>query len=237
MKTLKAKPFDQNAEKWKRECRLFTSTVLAPRTSGQDRIATHALRSHRTVWFVFAAQTLVSCQKRTLLVTKGFCSPNDTPKPRKNCDDGHFSTSLTGMKSCTVDRGYTPVPKYAMKLENSFLSGPFHQIKLLSFSIRQMWTDSWIRQKNTAGLRCVFFRGRPHSMELPTLVLMYSWYHQEYIRTRVGNSILWGLPRQNSKFVIDDAQPLSFQVVMHSTLNTCMLALSRSSIFLTGISG
>ena len=61
--------------------------------------------------------------------------------------------------------------------------------------------------------------------------------HQEYIRTRVGNSILWGLPRQNSKFVIDDAQPLSFQVVMHSTLNTCMLALSRSSIFLTGISG
>ena len=61
--------------------------------------------------------------------------------------------------------------------------------------------------------------------------------YQEYIRTRVGNSILWGLPRQNSKFVIDDAQPLSFQVVMHSTLNTCMLALSRSSIFLTGISG
>ena len=46
--------------------------------------------------------------------------------------------------------------------------------------------------------------------------------HQEYIRTRVCNSILWGLSRQNSKFVIDDAQPLSFQVVMHSTLNTCM---------------
>ena len=61
--------------------------------------------------------------------------------------------------------------------------------------------------------------------------------YQEYIRTRVGNSILWGLSRQNSKFVIDDAQPLSFQVVMHSTLNTCMLARSRSSIFLTGISG
>ena len=61
--------------------------------------------------------------------------------------------------------------------------------------------------------------------------------YQEYIRTRVCNSILWGLSRQNSKFVIGDAQPLSFQVVMHSTLNTCMLALSRSSIFLTGISG
>ena len=50
-----------------------------------------------------------------------------------------------------------------------------------------------------------------------------SWYHQEYMRTREGNSILTGLSRQNSKFVIDDAQPLSFQVSMHSTLNTCML--------------
>ena len=49
---------------------------------------------------------------------------------------------------------------------------------------------------------------------------MYSLYKQEYIRTSVGNSILWGLSRQNSKFVIDDAQPLSFQVFMHSTLNT-----------------
>ena len=67
--------------------------------------------------------------------------------------------------------------------------------------------------------------------------LNLSHTYQEYIRTRVCNSILWGLSRQNSKFVIDDAQPLSFQVVMHSTLNTCMLALSRSSIFLTGISG
>ena len=61
--------------------------------------------------------------------------------------------------------------------------------------------------------------------------------YQEYMRTIVGNSILWGLSWQNSKFVIDDAQPLSFQIVMHSPLNTCMLARSRSSIFLTGISG
>ena len=28
MKTLEAKPFDQNAENWKQENRLFTSTVL-----------------------------------------------------------------------------------------------------------------------------------------------------------------------------------------------------------------
>ena len=102
MKTLEAKPFDQNAENWKRENRLFISTVLEAGASGQNRIGTHALRSHRTVWFVFDAQTIVSCQKLTLLVTKGFSSPNDTTKPRKNCENGGFSTPLTGMKSCTV---------------------------------------------------------------------------------------------------------------------------------------
>ena len=62
MKTLEAKPFDQNAENCKRENRLFISTVLETGASGQNRIGTHALRRHRTVWFVFfAAQTLVSC--------------------------------------------------------------------------------------------------------------------------------------------------------------------------------
>ena len=47
---------------------------------------------------------------------KGFSSPNDTPKPRKHCKDGRFSTSLTGMKSCRVDHGCTPAPKDATKL-------------------------------------------------------------------------------------------------------------------------
>ena len=58
MKTLEAKPFDQYAENWKRENRLFTSTVHEAGASWQNQIGTHALRSHRTVWFVFAAQTL-----------------------------------------------------------------------------------------------------------------------------------------------------------------------------------
>ena len=43
MKTLEAKPFDQNAENWKRENRLFTSTVLEAGASGKNRIGTHAL--------------------------------------------------------------------------------------------------------------------------------------------------------------------------------------------------
>ena len=49
MKTLEAKPFDQNAENGKRENRLFISTVLEAGASGQNRIGTHALRSHRAV--------------------------------------------------------------------------------------------------------------------------------------------------------------------------------------------
>ena len=41
-----------------------------------------------------------------MLVTKGFYLPNETPNPRRNCENSRFSTALTGMKSCTVDRGY-----------------------------------------------------------------------------------------------------------------------------------
>ena len=47
---------------------------------------------------------------------QAFTSPNDTPKPtKKNCENGLSSTSPTGMKSCTVDRGCTPAPKDATK--------------------------------------------------------------------------------------------------------------------------
>ena len=117
MKMLEAKPFDQNAENWKRENRLFTSTVLEAGASGQNRIGTHALRSHRTVWFVFAAQTLcflletcIADQERLLLAK---WHPKAEKKKRRN---GGFSTPLTCMKSCTVDRGCTPAPKDARKL-------------------------------------------------------------------------------------------------------------------------
>ena len=66
MKTLKAKPFDQNAENRKRETRLFISNMLEAGASGQNRIGSHALRSHRTVWFV-------SLLKLLFLVRKGHC--------------------------------------------------------------------------------------------------------------------------------------------------------------------
>ena len=115
MKTLEAKPFDQHAENWKRENRLLTSTVLAAGAPEQNRIGTHALRNHQTVWFFLAAQTPVSSHKLALLVTKGFSSPIETPKPRKHCE-GRFSTSLTGMKSCTVNHRCTLALKHATKL-------------------------------------------------------------------------------------------------------------------------
>ena len=74
MKTLEAKPFDQNAENWKRENRLFTSTVLEAGASGQNRIGTHALRSHRRVWFF-------SLLKLLFLVRKWHCwSPKAFPR-------------------------------------------------------------------------------------------------------------------------------------------------------------
>ena len=56
-------------------------------------------------------------------------------------------------------------------------------------------------------------------------------------RGRVCSLLLRCLPRQNFKCVIDDAQPPSFQVVMLSPLTTYKLALSQSSIVLTGSSG
>ena len=43
MKTLEAKPFDQNAKNWKRENRLFTSTVLEAGASGKiESVRTHS---------------------------------------------------------------------------------------------------------------------------------------------------------------------------------------------------
>ena len=49
MKTLEAKPFDPNAENWKRENRLFISTVLEAGASGQNRIGTPYVRTHSEV--------------------------------------------------------------------------------------------------------------------------------------------------------------------------------------------
>ena len=38
LKTLEAKPFDQDAENWTQENRMFTSTVPAAGASGQNQI-------------------------------------------------------------------------------------------------------------------------------------------------------------------------------------------------------
>ena len=73
MKTLKAKSFDQNPGNWKRENPLLTLAVLAARASGQNRIGTHILRSHRTVdlssllklFFLF--RNWIPCHLRLLL--------------------------------------------------------------------------------------------------------------------------------------------------------------------------
>ena len=56
MKTVEAKPFDQNAKNWKRENRLFTSTVLAAGAPEQNRIG---VRTHSEVTEQFDSFSLL----------------------------------------------------------------------------------------------------------------------------------------------------------------------------------
>ena len=67
-----------------------------------------------------------------------------TPQSReKNCENGCFSTSLTGMKSCTVDRGCTPPPKDATKLAVFFR---FFRVFPLTFQWKnsvQKWSSDF----------------------------------------------------------------------------------------------
>ena len=83
-----------------------------------------SVRTHSEVIEQFDSLSLLKLfflvRKLALLVTKGFSSANDTPKPRKNCENGGFSTPMTGMKNCTVDRGCTPAPKDATNWRCSF---------------------------------------------------------------------------------------------------------------------
>ena len=92
MKTLEAKPFDQNAENWKRENRLFISTVLEAAPAPWGKI--ESVRTHSEVieqWDSFSLLKLFFLVRNWhLLVTKGFSSPNDTPKPRKKLRKRRF---------------------------------------------------------------------------------------------------------------------------------------------------
>ena len=95
------------------------------------------------------------------------------------------------------------------------------------------WRWQWWRTSNSAVP--AFIAKRPRvAYSCSYVLLMLPRVHKNKSRQ------LHTMGSVTAKFVIDDAQPLSFQVVMHSTLNKCMLARSRtcrSSIFLTGISG
>ena len=116
MKMLEAKPFDQNAENWKRENRLFTSTVLEAGASGakSNRCARTQKSSNSLIRFrcsnsCFLLETGIAGHQRLFLAKWH-------PKAEKKLRKRPFSTPLTGMKNCTVDRGCTPAPKDATKL-------------------------------------------------------------------------------------------------------------------------
>ena len=169
MKRLEAKPFNQNAENWKRENQLLTPTVLAAGAYQQNRIGTYALsRNRNSLIRSRCSNSCVSLESGNALVTKGFYSPNDTPKPRKNCEDGRFSTSLTALKSCTVDRGCTPAPKDAKKLAVFFWS-----FSRLSFDINFFWRKNSLQRWSSdfQGLFRVKIRKMAHgSNNLATLL-------------------------------------------------------------------
>ena len=121
MKTLEAKPFDQNAENWKRENRLFTSTVLEAGASGakSNRYARTQKSSNSLIRFrcsnsCFLLETGITRHERLFLAK---WHPKAEKKTAKTAG---FSTPLTGMKSCMVDRGCTPAPKDATKLSVFF---------------------------------------------------------------------------------------------------------------------
>ena len=115
MKTLEAKPFDQNAENWNREidCLHRPCSRPAPRAKS-NRYARTQKSVNSLIRFhcsnsCFLLETGIAGHERLLLAKWH-------TKSEKNCENGRFSTALTGMKSCTVDRGCTPAPKDATKL-------------------------------------------------------------------------------------------------------------------------
>ena len=115
MKTLEAKPFDENAENGKREIDCLHRPCSRPAPQGKIE----SVRTHSKVIEQFDSFSLL---KLLFLVRNWHCWSRKafprqmTPTPRKNCENGHFSTPLTGIKSCTVNRGCTPAPKDTTKL-------------------------------------------------------------------------------------------------------------------------
>ena len=86
----------------------------APREKKNESVRTHSevieqFDSFRCSNSCFLLETDIAGHERLLLAKWH-------PKAEKNCENGGFSTPLTGMKSCTVDHSCTPAPKDATKL-------------------------------------------------------------------------------------------------------------------------
>ena len=103
----------QKIESEKNDCTCLHRPCSRPTPQGRIGIRTHSESSNSLIRF--------RCSNSRLLLETGIAGhprlflANDTQKPRKNCENGGFSKPLTGIKSCTVDRGCTPAPKDATK--------------------------------------------------------------------------------------------------------------------------
>ena len=119
MKTLKAiKAVRPKCRKWKaRKLTLYIDCARGRRRLGarSNRYARTQKSSNSLIHF----RSSNSCSLLETGITRHerlFLAKWHPKAEEKNCENGGFSTPLTGMKSSTVDRGCTPAPKDATKL-------------------------------------------------------------------------------------------------------------------------
>ena len=176
MKTLEAKPFDQNAENWKRENRLFTSTVLEAGAlrAKSNRYARTQKSSNSLIRFhcsnsCFLLETGVAGHERLLLAK---WHPKSEKKLRKRpfFDSADRHEKLYGRSRL-----------YASAQGRHETGGVLSLFSSLSFDISiknsmQRWSSDF------QGLFCVKIRKRAQgSNDLSTLPLIWAFPYQSQL--------------------------------------------------------
>ena len=109
MNTLEAKPNKNRTHSTKTsKLKARKSTVYidcdCDRRPEANQFSTHALKKSSNSLVCFRCSNSWFLKLALLARVNGFYSPiaNETRTPRNNCQDGHFSTSLTGLKTWVV---------------------------------------------------------------------------------------------------------------------------------------
>ena len=113
-----------------------------------------------TVWFVFATQTLVSCWKRALLVTKGFYSPNDTQSREKTAKTAVFRHRWQAWKVVQSIEAVRQRPRTPRNWRFSFTFFESFLSQSIKYNV-QRWSSDF------QGLFCVNIRMAQEAMISP----------------------------------------------------------------------